>query len=166
MNGGATDFMKTCLVGDYASGRMMRLTRAMGFTLIELMIVVAIIAILSAIAYPSYITYITKSRRVAAEGCLSQYSNYMERYYTSNLRYDQDGSSVSNVLPSLDCASPQQTGNYYGYSFSTTTTQSTYTIQAVPKPPQSTRDITCATLTLNQAGTRTANGSTNVTGCW
>ena len=56
-----------------------------GFTLIELMIVVAIIAIIAAIAYPSYINSVVKTKRAAAEGCVSEYANYMERYYTTNL---------------------------------------------------------------------------------
>src|SRR5690242_9860872 len=64
-----------------------RLQPSTGFTLIELMIVVVIIAILAAIAIPAYTNYITKTRRSAAEGCLSEYSNYMERYYTTNLNY-------------------------------------------------------------------------------
>ena len=54
-----------------------RVVRSRGFTLIELMIVVAIIAILAAIAYPTYTNYITKTRRNAATACLSEYANYM-----------------------------------------------------------------------------------------
>lgn len=151
-----------------SGGKARRVALALGFTLIELMIVVAIIAVLSAIAYPSYITYITKSRRVAAEGCLSQYANYMERYYTTNLRYDQDTTGTAITFPVLDCGSTQQTGAYYQYSWPTAPTAATYTMAAVPIVPQSTRDKTCATLTLNQAGTRTANGAAVVagSGCW
>lgn len=140
----------------------------MGFTLIELMIVVAIIAILSALAYPSYITYITKSRRVSAEGCLSQYANYMERYYTTNLGYVKDTNSVANVLPTLDCGTPQQTGTYYRYDWPIAPTPATFTVEAVPLVAQATRDKTCGTLTLDQAGARTANGAPVVSGsgCW
>ena len=140
-----------------------------GFTLIELMIVVAIIAILAAIAYPSYINYITKTHRVAAEGCLSEYANYMERYYTTNLRYDQDTSAtpVLNTLPMFDCATPQQTGANYKYQFAANSpTQTGYTIQAVPINAQLTRDTLCGTLTLDQTGARTDSGTGTVDQCW
>jgi len=150
-----------------------RIANTAGFTLLELMIVVAIIAILAAIAYPSYVTYITKSRRVAAEGCLSQYANYMERFYTSGLSYTADGSGIANPLiapatqPPLgfDCASTQQTGSYYGYSLASATSAA-YTVQAAPVGVQITRDAKCGTLSLNQAGSRTATGTGGVAQCW
>ncbi len=53
-----------------------------GFTLIELMIVVAIIAIIAAVAYPAYTQHIIKARRSDAEGALLNFANAMERYYT------------------------------------------------------------------------------------
>ena len=142
---------------------------ARGFTLIELMIVVAIIAIIAAIAYPSYINSVTKTKRAAAEGCLSEYANYMERYYTANMRYDQSAAAtpVANTLPALDCASSQNTGANYAYSFAANSlTQAAYIIQAIPTGTQATRDTQCGTLTLNQQGTRTASGSGGVANCW
>jgi len=129
-----------------------------GFTLLELMIVVAIIAILAAIAYPSYTSYITRTHRVAAEGCLSEYASYMERYYTTNLRYNNADGSVDD-LPALDCASPQQTGSHYGYALSGVSA-TTYTLQATPTGA----DTQCGTLSLDQAGTRRA--STGNDQCW
>lgn len=138
-----------------------------GVTLIELLIVVGIVAILAAIAIPSYSSYVTKTNRVAAEGCLSQYANYMERFYTTNLRYDQDSNTPPNAnpFPQLDCASPQQTGANYAYQLPTgSLTPTAYVILAVPKNAQQTRDTKCATLSLDQTGSRTA--STGATDCW
>jgi type IV pilus assembly protein PilE len=136
-----------------------------GFTLLELMIVVAIVAILSAIAYPSYSHYVIKTRRTAAKACLSEFSNFMERYYTTNLRYDQssDTTPVPIVEPTLDCEGTQQTGNYYSYNFGTPTA-SAYTVSAIPTAAQV--DPECGTLTLDQGGTRTASGTAGVAGCW
>jgi type IV pilus assembly protein PilE len=138
-----------------------------GFTLIEMMIVVVIIAILASIAWPSYIKQVTKTNRVAAEACLSQYANYMERYYTTNMSYSQsaDATPVPNTLPTLDCASPSQTGNNYGYAFvAANLTPSTFLIQATPIPggAQAKRDTMCGTLSLDQTGGRLPTTA----GCW
>jgi type IV pilus assembly protein PilE len=140
---------------------------ARGVTLIELMIVVAVIAILAAIAYPSYVDQVVKSKRTAAAACVSEYSNYMERYHTTNLRYDEDSTGTANALPVLDCASADQTGGDYTYSFPEgQPTASTYGIQAVPKGAQASRDVKCATLALDQTGQRSISGSGEAKDCW
>jgi type IV pilus assembly protein PilE len=131
-----------------------------GFTLIELMVVVAIVAVLTAIAYPAYTSYITRTHRVAAESCLSQYSNYMERFYTTNLRYDEDTAGTANTLPAIDCASSQQTGANYDYDLpASSLSVSTYVVRAVPTGSQLSRDTECGTLSLDQTGARKATGS-------
>ncbi len=131
-----------------------RVLRSRGFTLLELMIVVAIVAILAAVAYPTYIKYITKTHRSAATACLTEYANYMERYYTTNLRYDQDTSGTAIAFPSLDCGSTSQTGDSYTYAFSATPTRAAYKILATPIDPQLSRDTDCGVLGIDQSGQR------------
>lgn len=62
---------------------------ARGFTLIELMIVVAVIAILSAIAYPSYMDFVRKGWRAEARAALMQEMQQQERFYTQVNNYKQ-----------------------------------------------------------------------------
>lgn len=151
-----------------------RVVRSRGFTLIELMIVVAIIAILAAIAVPAYTKYITKTRRAAATACLSEYANYMERFYTTNLRYDEDVSTGTAVKtpPVLDCAATSQTGQYYAYTFAAAPalSQSTFRIIATPQDIQASRDTTCGVLGIDQAGQRyyqaTLTDTAGLATCW
>jgi len=147
-----------------------RRPRPAGFSLIELMIVVAVIAVIAAIGYPSYVNSVVKTKRAAAEGCVAQYAAAMERYYTVNLRYDKDAAGNDNGLVGnspqtrLDCASAQNSGA--DYKFSVDATNDTFTASAEPKDAQASRDTLCGTLSINQLGTKSATGTDGAAKCW
>lgn len=65
------------------------MSKSRGFTLIELMIVVAVVAILAAIALPSYQEQIRKSRRAQARADLAEIVQGLERSFTVNRGYDK-----------------------------------------------------------------------------
>ena len=65
----------------------MKPKRSRGFTLIELMIVVAVVGILAAIAYPSYTDSIVKGRRAQGRTALAELMQQQERYMTQNNTY-------------------------------------------------------------------------------
>ena len=58
-----------------------------GFTLVELMLVLAIITILFSIAVPSYRTFIQKGQRTEGQALLLELQTYLERYYFNNQHY-------------------------------------------------------------------------------
>ena len=64
-------------------------TRQTGFTLIELMIVVAIIGVLAAIAYPSYQRYVIKTKRVDMMTEMQQIASRIEANKITYKRYDR-----------------------------------------------------------------------------
>ncbi|MCN4143927.1 MAG: prepilin-type N-terminal cleavage/methylation domain-containing protein [Thiohalomonas sp.] len=71
-----------------------------GFTLIELMIVVAVVGILAGIALPSYQESVAKSKRADAQGALLSLSASMERYFTENNTYcgSDNGGAVGTCV--------------------------------------------------------------------
>lgn len=128
-----------------------------GFTLTELMIVVAIIAILAAIAIPSYNEHVTKTRRSDGQAGLLDLANRLERYYSQNNTYATAtiaaGNAVTDVLTSAQ--TPEE---WYTLSISAQTATS-YTLQATPQNAQGTQDTRCQSLTLNNLGVKgVANG--------
>ncbi|CAK0772568.1 type IV pilus assembly protein PilE [Gammaproteobacteria bacterium] len=148
------------------------LKKSSGFTLMELVIAVAVIGILTVIAYPNYQRSIQKARRADAKSVLLQASQWMERFYTINNRYDQNLSGTvvtdSTLFLSSGLTKAPISGSTKYYSISVTApSKTTFTISAVPisGTPQATD--ACKTLTLDQIGTR-GTSSTTMTAddCW
>ena len=128
---------------------------ARGFTLIELMIVVAVVAILGAIALPAYQDALRKGNRADAKAILLETAQFMERYFTTNNKYNGGATVLSTVSPK------GATGGDIKYNISfETQTATTYVIRAIPANSQ-TAD-SCGTLKLSNTGEQIAAKA----GCW
>jgi len=119
-----------------------------GFTLIELMIVVAVVAILTAVAIPSYKDYIIKGNRAAAQAFMVNVEN-REKQYLLDVR------AYSNVLGStgLGLTSPDNVDKFYSITIATSSAPPTFTITATPRA--ATRQANDGNLTLDSTGAKT-----------
>jgi len=132
-----------------------------GFTLTEIVIVVAIIGILAAIAYPSYDSQITRSKRADAMAALTNAAQAMERFRVNNYSYNVPGSDISVVFSNQV---PTEGGTpYYTLSLQNVTA-TTYTLVATPVNSMAGKD---GPLTLTESGARTWTDKDGVLhNCW
>tara|TARA_R110001592_G_scaffold52511_6_gene160660 strand:+ start:9295 stop:9717 length:423 start_codon:yes stop_codon:yes gene_type:complete len=140
---------------------MMRTNR--GFTLIELMIVIAIIGIIAAVGYPSYLESVEKSRRSDGRIAVSEAAARQERLFSETLSYVTN-SELTKLITNADGVSSPE-GHY---TMSVTNTgcsgppYNCFTVTATAVGVQAA-DTDCATLSINNFGQKTSTGGGE---CW
>ena len=128
-----------------------------GFTLVEMLVVVAMVAILSAVAYPSYVSQVTKGRRADAKQALVELAQKMERFYTER------GTYAGATLGSTGVYASTSPAGYYSLAI-TSQTADGFTITAAPLGNQA--NDSCGTLGYNQIGDRSVAAGATVAQCW
>ena len=125
-----------------------------GFTLIEIMIVIAIIGIIITIGYPSLTEYVKKGRRTEVAGLLSEQAQILERFYSQkNVYTDAIGLSAGNDF----------------YTITPTLTDQTFLLTATRKAGSSMASDKCGNFTLTNTGVRgMVNATSGLTtkDCW
>ena len=136
--------------------RSRRLARTPGFTLVEMIIVVAIVAILVAVALPSYRDYVRKSRRAEAQAYLMAVAGRQTQFLV-------DTRSYAATLATINIAQPPNVAASYNVTLAAAGgPPPTFLLTAAPKPGTDQVSERCGTLSINQTGLKTAA----VTGCW
>ncbi|MEX1826455.1 type IV pilin protein [Luteibacter sp. CQ10] len=138
----------------------MRRPHVSGFTLIELMIVVAVIAVLTMIALPSYTKYTFRARRAEGQELLLRTATAQERYYSTYNTY------AGSLTTDLKFASDTSTNGYYKVTVAPLggALTSGYVLTASAQLTQA--GDACKNLTLDSNGTKSQTGTTTNGRCW
>ena|SRR3990167_9951098 len=129
-----------------------------GFSLLELMLVLAISAILAVISYPVYISHEVHAQRNRAEIALMQLASKMEVYFSEN------GTYATATIENLHADHLVDDLEYTLAISSETDTH--YEIQAIPIDAQANRDMACETLSLTDTNIRSISGNGDTKQCW
>ena len=157
------------------------LTVSQGFTLIEVMIVVAIIGVLAAVALPSYQESVARGRRADAQTQMLAAQQWMERFYSEHYKYSETSAATPVAVTDTTLwdqqpfkASPRSGEGTAAYNLTlTSVAANSYTITATRTG--SAASDNCGNLTLTNTGLKSlASYSTSkystkaiaVAACW
>jgi len=139
-----------------------------GFSLIELLIVVAIVGILAAITYPSYQNYVLRSGRADGQAKLMEILQAQERFYSQNQAYTTNlGTGGLAYGVAADAAVPSEEGRYniQAAACGGSTIARCVILTATRTGPQA-QDNECGNLTIDSRGTKGESGTGTVDTCW
>jgi type IV pilus assembly protein PilE len=122
----------------------------LGFSLIELLIVVVIVGILAILAVPWYGSHLQKTRRSDGQVALMEAAQIMERHFTTTHSYD--GTSIGPGTGDT-IRQRSQEGHYLLGFTAGQPTDRTFVIQAAPQGGQASDP--CGTLALDNTGRKT-----------
>ena len=129
-----------------------------GFTLIELMVVLAVAAILSAVALPSYQGQVAKGRRADGKQALVELAQKLERFYTERGTFAGAALGNGGLYPALS------SGGYYSLAIASQSVDG-FAITASPRSQQV--GDACGSFGYNQLGVQSVSGATlSTTSCW
>ena len=133
-----------------------------GFTLIEVMVVVAIIGILTAVAYPSYLNQILKTKRATANTSILECASILERRFTLGNSYGADADAATAACANVD-------NDDYALTVTVGNVQNgrsnEFDITATPGASLD-RDLDCRTLTYSHLGVKGSTGTGGNVVCW
>lgn len=130
-------------------------SKATGFTLIELMIVVAIVGILAAVAYPSYTEYVKRSHRSEIASLLTEQTQALERYFSRNGQYSDVAGNPMVISP----------GNAY-YTIAPLRTVQNFTLTAIPIAGTMMSGDKCGNFIITNTGSISNSTGLASKDCW
>ena len=141
-----------------------------GFTLIELMIVVAIVAILASLAYYNYSRYAFRARRADGREMLMRIAAAQERFFTNTNTYAISTADITNAPPLGLGLTTNSSGGHYTISAAAGTSgdAQSYVMTATPVGSDVQAGDACGRLTFDNVGNKGWSGANPPTNgnCW